>query len=61
MFGDGMWPFVKIRDGEGAWNDYVFNVLMFFYAVFIFCYAALKIILYLFVAVAVIAVIASLL
>ena len=29
-----MWPFVEIRKGKGAWNDYVFNVLMFFFVVF---------------------------
>ena len=28
-----MWPFVDIRKDKDAWNDYVFNALMFFWVV----------------------------
>jgi hypothetical protein len=45
---DGIYPFVRIRGGEGAWNDYVFNVLMFFFVVFGYGFAAMKAIAYLF-------------
>ncbi|MDR1516432.1 MAG: hypothetical protein LBS45_12135 [Synergistaceae bacterium] len=59
--GDGISPFVRIRDGEGAWNDYAFNILMFFFVAFGYGFAALKAIAYLCLAVGVIAFIVSLL